>query len=646
MGLRRKKDMSAMDIMAMSEELNAELSGAFVSKIFHRENGDVLLRLNAKSGRKDLLIRPGKWIFLAENPGENPMTASHFAMLLRKYMDNARVTAVKQMGFERIVEIHLFRGEEYRLYAELFSSGNVVLCDSKGAIRAVMKTGRWKDRVLRPNEIYRGPPSKIDRIDLEPEDIAEIMKNSSSDAVRTLITRFNLGPSFGEEVALRAGIDKGLAAHDITHEQCRRIAEAIGGLIAEIKGDRKPNMVFEEEGAVDACPVELRRYDGLKIEMTETFSAAIEKYVEAMPEEMRPNPEVERIKRLIEGQRETLEKYERESELYRKMADYMYENYGSFERLLSIIRERWESTDLREFRKWLAAEEMLHDLNPKDKTVKASINGHDYTLHFTEDVNYNSNLLYESSKKLREKARRGKEAVVESEKRLAEALKRGEETEKKRVARREKRFWFEKYRWFITSEGCLAMGGRDARSNEDVVAKRLRQGDRYVHADIHGAPSVVVRMENECSEQSLKEAGQFSLCMSKAWGADIGSGAAYWVTPEQVSKTPQAGEFLAKGAFVIRGKRNYFKDLELKLAVGEIEYDGVKKIVCAPPESLKAPTGRYVIIVPGKRRKEDVAREIAKLFDWPVDSVVSILPPGPAEIVEKHGFRDQNEADK
>ncbi len=639
MGLRRKKDMSAMDIMAMSEELNAELSGAFVSKIFHRENGDVHLRLNTKSGRKDLLIRPGKWIFLAENPGENPMTASHFAMLLRKYMDNARVTAVKQMGFERIVEIHLFRGEEYRLYAELFSSGNVVLCDSKGAIRAVMRTGRWKDRVLRPKEIYRGPPSKIDRIDLEPEDIAEIMNNSSSDAVRTLITRFNLGPSFGEEVALRAGIDKGLAAQDITLEQCRRTAEAIRGLIAEIKGDRKPNMVFDGEEPVDACPVELRRYSGLKIEMMETFSAAIEKYVEAMPEEMRPNPEVERIKRLIEGQRETLEKYERESELYRKMADYMYENYGSFERLLSIIRERWESTDLREFRKWLASEEMLHDLNPKEKTVKASINGHDYTLHFTEDVNYNSNLLYESSKKLREKARRGQEAIAESERKLNAAIKKGNEAKKGgKQVRREKRFWFEKYRWFLTSEGCLAMGGRDARSNEDVVAKRLRQGDRYVHADIHGAPSVVVRMEKECSEQSLKEAGQFSLCMSKAWSANIGSGAAYWVTPEQVSKTPQAGEFLAKGAFVIRGKRNYFKDLELKLAVGEIRYEGIEKLVCAPVESVKASTERHVIIVPGKRRKEDVAREIAKLFDWPVDSVVSILPPGPAEITERTGF--------
>ncbi len=639
MPFRRKKDMSAMDIMAMSDELNAELSGAFISKIFQRENGDVLIRFNAKNGRRDLLIRPGKWIFLTENPGQNPVAASHLAMLLRKHIDNARVKGISQVGFERIVELHLFRGEDYYLYAELFSTGNVVLCNSNKTIRAVMKFGRWKDRVLRPNEIYKGPPSKIDSIEMDADGVMEIMRESSSDAVRTLITRFNLGPSLGEEIAIRAGIEKGLAAQDITLEQCDRIAGSIRELIEEIRRNRRPNIVFEEEEIIDACPIELRRYEKLKKEETETFSAALEKYVAAMPEEEKPNPEAERIKRQIETQRETLSRYEREADLYKIMADYIYENYASFDKLLSIIREKLESLPLPEFRKWLSGEEMLDDLNPKDKTVKAKIRDCTYTLHFTEDVNYNTNVLYEKAKKLRDKARKGQEAVAESEKKLAEAIKRGEEAkESEKQKRREKKFWFEKYRWFITSEGCLAMGGKDARSNEDVVAKRLRQGDRYVHADIHGAPSVVVRMEERCGEQSLKEAGQFSLCMSKAWGADIGSGAAYWVTPEQVSKTPQAGEFLAKGAFVIRGKRNYFKDLELKLAVGEIEYEGVPKLVCAPVESMKGLTDRYFIIVPGKKRKEEIARELAKILDWPVDSLVSILPPGPTEILEKRGF--------
>ena len=56
-----------------------------------------------------------------------------------------------------------------------------------------------------------------------------------------------------------------------------------------------------------------------------------------------------------------------------------------------------------------------------------------------------------------------------------------------------KAFWFEKFFWFITSENYLVLGGRDAQQNELLVKRYLRKGDAYVHADIHGASTCVVR---------------------------------------------------------------------------------------------------------------------------------------------------------
>lgn len=56
-----------------------------------------------------------------------------------------------------------------------------------------------------------------------------------------------------------------------------------------------------------------------------------------------------------------------------------------------------------------------------------------------------------------------------------------------------KTYWFEKFNWFITSENYLVLSGRDAQQNEVVVKKYLRPGDIYVHADLHGASSCVVR---------------------------------------------------------------------------------------------------------------------------------------------------------
>jgi len=53
--------------------------------------------------------------------------------------------------------------------------------------------------------------------------------------------------------------------------------------------------------------------------------------------------------------------------------------------------------------------------------------------------------------------------------------------------------WFEKFNWFISSENFLVIAGRDGQQNEIMVRRYLRPGDVYVHADIHGATSIVIK---------------------------------------------------------------------------------------------------------------------------------------------------------
>ena len=60
--------------------------------------------------------------------------------------------------------------------------------------------------------------------------------------------------------------------------------------------------------------------------------------------------------------------------------------------------------------------------------------------------------------------------------------------------------WFEKFNWFISSEGYLILSGRDAQQNEALVKRYLRQGDIYVHADLHGAASCIVRGKSAPSQ--------------------------------------------------------------------------------------------------------------------------------------------------
>ena len=56
-----------------------------------------------------------------------------------------------------------------------------------------------------------------------------------------------------------------------------------------------------------------------------------------------------------------------------------------------------------------------------------------------------------------------------------------------------KPFWFEKFCWFVTSDNLLVVSGRDAQQNELLVKRYLRKEDLYVHADLHGAATTILR---------------------------------------------------------------------------------------------------------------------------------------------------------
>ncbi|ESQ43661.1 hypothetical protein EUTSA_v10012510mg [Eutrema salsugineum] len=130
--------------------------------------------------------------------------------------------------------------------------------------------------------------------------------------------------------------------------------------------------------------------------------------------------------------------------------------------------------------------------------------------------------------------------------------------------------WFEKFNWFISSENYLVISGRDAQQNEMIVKRYMSKGDLYVHAELHGASSTIIK--NHKPEQSvppltLNQAGCFTVCHSQAWDSKIVT-SAWWVYPNQVSKTAPTGEYLTVGSFMIRGKKNFLPPHPLIMGFG------------------------------------------------------------------------------
>ncbi|XP_066528980.1 ribosome quality control complex subunit NEMF-like isoform X2 [Hoplias malabaricus] len=174
----------------------------------------------------------------------------------------------------------------------------------------------------------------------------------------------------------------------------------------------------------------------------------------------------------------------------------------------------------------------------------------------------------------RSAAKKEQKTVEAAEKAYKSAEKKTKQTLKEvhtvtTIQKARKVYWFEKFLWFISSENYLIIAGRDQQQNEMIVKRYLRAGDIYVHADLHGATSCVIK--NPTGEpvppRTLTEAGTMAVCYSAAWDAKVIT-SAWWVYHNQVSKTAPTGEYLTTGSFMIRGKKNFLPPSYLIMGFG------------------------------------------------------------------------------
>ncbi|XP_030069934.1 ribosome quality control complex subunit NEMF isoform X2 [Microcaecilia unicolor] len=172
-----------------------------------------------------------------------------------------------------------------------------------------------------------------------------------------------------------------------------------------------------------------------------------------------------------------------------------------------------------------------------------------------------------AAKKTQKTVEAAEKAFKSAEKKTKQTLKEVQTATTIQKAR--KVFWFEKFLWFISSENYLVIAGRDQQQNEMIVKRYLKAGDVYVHADLHGATSCVIKNATgqPVPPRTLTEAGTMAVCYSAAWDARVIT-SAWWVYHHQVSKTAPTGEYLTTGSFMIRGKKNFLPPSYLMMGFG------------------------------------------------------------------------------
>ena len=384
--------------------------------------------------------------------------------------------------------------------------------------------------------------------------------------------------------------------------------------------------------------------------------------------------EVEKLERRLKQQEQALSGFARKIEKQQAIGHAIQQHWTHVETILQQAREAVEKQGWKSVLKGLKENPWVDSGNAAERTMMVRLPDDEgqpaqaFTLHLDDSVHQNAQRYFEAARKQKDKTS-GATAALEDTK---VAFKRAQKKEAKQKAsgrmqtvRRSKRLWFEQHRWSMISGGHLLVGGRDAKGNDSIVKKHLSGGDMYLHADIHGAPSCSLRAsqgfaiveepygqlppgvpsyklvdklgDERITDAKLEEAATLALCWSRAWNGGGAHGTVFAVKPAQVSKSAQTGEYVGKGAFIVRGQRQWFKDLDVQMGIGLVAINGVPLLMGGTVSSIKERCQRYAVLCPGQTKKDQLANRIYKSTGLRTDDVLSVLP-GASDIIEDVGI--------
>jgi predicted ribosome quality control (RQC) complex YloA/Tae2 family protein len=647
-----KKEFSSFDLAAAVRELKPIIEGSRVSNTYQTDQKTLLFKLHKPDRPPILLVmEAGVRLHLTAYELEKPPAPPAFCMALRKYLRNSRVTGVEQYQFERVATF-LFRNEggSFKLILELFGEGNIILIDGIGEILQALSYKRMRDRnILRGEAFTFAPTTSENPLTVSREEFDLMLKNCrDSDVVRAVSRSLGLGGLYSEEVLLRASIEKTRSCSSLADSDFERAFDCLCALLRQVStGDLEPCIVLdrEDKSFVDVVPIRMKHYGNCKCKVFDTFNLALDEFyvIKKTVESARTSVDVgplerekERLRRMISDQENVLVDAEAKAKWDRQVGDLIRGRQADLQVLLDrFLSEKqsgktWStivSEVLIEKKKGVTPYTLFESFDAKNSVITVCVNGVSFSLYLRKGVFENAAWYYERGKRFKQKFEGVGTAIADSrdkfaqiEQKIVEAQEMRESKPVEAVAglaerKIKRKEWFEKFRWFTSSDGFLVVAGKDAVSNEVLIKKHTERHDVVFHADIVGAPFVVVKTEGKAvSEQCLHEAVEFAAAFSRGWREGFVSVDAYWVKPDQLSKGGPSGESVAHGAFTVRGERSWFRGTPLRTSIGVMAKSGGIRFVGGPVDSVKAKTSVFVTVVPGDLSGKELFGLILRLL--------------------------------
>lgn len=274
-------------------ELKRELIGGRLYKIAQPEEDELLLTIKQPFGQRKLLLSASAslpLIYLTESNRPSPMTAPNFCMLLRKHLQNGRITDISQPGLERIIRIqveHLDEMGDLRsktLVVEIMGKhSNIIFCSDDDVIIDSIK--RVSAAVSSLREVLPGKPyfvaqtqDKLDALVTDYNTFRQAVSAKPQPVFKALYGCFSgISPVLAQELCHEAGIDGDRPAAALDDADYLALFRAFSDMVNAVKEERfAPNIAYTSGRPAEFCALPLKMY-GNTISY-ETISELLETY--------------------------------------------------------------------------------------------------------------------------------------------------------------------------------------------------------------------------------------------------------------------------------------------------------------------------------------------------------------------------------
>ena len=619
--MKMKTRFNSYDIVCSVSELQ-KLIGMRVNQIYDIDHRTYLIRLQRSEEKFVLLLESGNRLHTTAFEWPKNVAPSGFSMKMRKHLKNKRLESLTQIGVDRVIDLQFGSGEAaYHVILELYDRGNIVLTDHEMTILNILRPHTEGEKVrFAAKEKYPMNRAHTDMMpsmeeiqrhiqNAKPEETLKKVLNPLLEFGSALIDHvllkygFSLGCKSGKDFNVAECMPKLILALECANEMMESAKKNVSKGYNIQKKETKPTTDGTEEFIytnIEFHPFLFEQHKDCPHKEFSSFDIAVDEYfskmegqkldLKALQQERDALKKLENVRKDHDKRLVTLEKTQ---ELDKQKAELISRNQVLVDNAIlaiqSAVANQMAWPDIKILLK--EAESRGDPVASAIKQLKLEINHVSLLLHDPYQDSDNEPELkpmlididlahtafgnarrYYNQK--RSAAKKQQKTIESHDKALKSAEKKTKQTLKEvkaihSINKLRKIYWFEKFYWFITSENYLVIGGRDQQQNEMIVKKYLKSGDIYVHADLTGASSVVIKNPGggPVPPKTLAEAGTMAVAYSIAWDAKVVAGA-WWVHHDQVSKTAPTGEYLTTGAFMIRGKKNYLPPSQLIMGLG------------------------------------------------------------------------------